>query len=230
MIDIATEKLLTLDQAAERLIVSKATVLQWIKHGSNGVVLDGIKFGVHWRTSEEALQRFGDRLTPRQEEATSRQASITRRDPEWEARQARVREQLDDLFGIRKCETCRKVIERGTMVFPKGEKLWCPDCLVKRKSVTMGQRIRTFRWAAQLSMQELAARAGFGTDKLRRYESNQAEPPESHLAKLVEVLGRNMLTGIATKLGDVLSESNSSQSNGTPVEQGQLDHGANSEL
>lgn len=196
MIDIATEKLLTLDQAAERLIVSKATLLQWIKHGSKGVTLDAIKLGVHWRTSEEALQRFGDRLTPQQKETTSRPVSRNNVNSQRQAHQARVREELDALLGIRKCERCRKVIDAGNIVIPKDEKVWCPDCLVTRKSVTIGQRIRTFRRAVQLSMKSLAELTRISTDKIRCYEADQAEPPEEQLARLVQVLGRKMLSGI----------------------------------
>ena len=64
MIHVATETLLTIDQAAKKLHVSKATVTTWIKRGTHGMRLEAIKFGVHWRTSEEAIQRFGDRQTP----------------------------------------------------------------------------------------------------------------------------------------------------------------------
>ena len=67
MIEIAKENLMTLEQAAENLMVSKAIVVKWINYGSEGVKLEAWKFGKHLRTREEALQRFGERMTPSQE-------------------------------------------------------------------------------------------------------------------------------------------------------------------
>ena len=67
MIDLAVETLLTLDQAGERLYVSRATIYGWITHGSGGIRLEAAKVGGRWRTSEEAIQRFSDRLTPKHE-------------------------------------------------------------------------------------------------------------------------------------------------------------------
>jgi hypothetical protein len=63
LIDIATEKLITLAQAAEKLQVSKASITRWIIHGTHGIRLEALKFGAYWRTSEEALQRFGESQT-----------------------------------------------------------------------------------------------------------------------------------------------------------------------
>lgn len=201
MIDLATEKLLTLEQAAEKLLVSKATLYRWITNGSKGVRLEAIKMGVHWRTSEEALQRFGDRLTPNQEPTPPVASPICtpnqrRRDLKW------VEEELDKFLGVRKCEACRKVIEAANVVIPKNERLWCPDCFVKRRSATLGQRIRMFRWSASLSQQMLSDRTGIGVDKIRAYELAEAKPTESHIAKLVEVFGPKLMSGLEKKPKD----------------------------
>lgn len=196
MIDIANETLLTLEQAADRLLVSKDAVYRWITHGSNEIKLEAIKLGVHWRTSVEALQRFADRLTPSQESTPSALSHIhtsTQRQRDHE----RAVEKLDWMLGVRKCEACRKVIEARNVVIPKDEKLWCPDCLVKRRSATMGHRLRTFRWAAHLSQPVLAQKTGIRIDKIRAYESNETKPLDADLAKLVEVLGDKLTRGLS---------------------------------
>lgn len=196
MIDLATEKLLTLEQAAERLLVSKCTLYRWITVGSKGVRLEAIKMGVHWRTSEEALQRFGDRLTPNQEPTPLVASPIRTLTRQRERELKRVEEELDEWFGIKKCETCRKVIEAANAVIPKDERLWCPDCFVKRRSATLGRRIRMFRWCTSLSQQMLAERTGIGIDKIRAYELRNAMPTDAHIVKLVEVLGHKLMAGL----------------------------------
>ena len=76
MIDISTEQLLTLPQAARvrphgRLgrPTHPSTVYRWISRGVRGaagvVQLEGVRLGGSWYTSREALQRFADRLTER---------------------------------------------------------------------------------------------------------------------------------------------------------------------
>lgn len=47
-------KLFTVDQAAEYLIVPKQTVQKWLREGR----LKGIKIGGLWRITEEALEEF----------------------------------------------------------------------------------------------------------------------------------------------------------------------------
>jgi hypothetical protein len=77
MIDLQTEELLSLRDAAKRIPPGRrgkrahlSTVLRWITIGVKGpksenVKLEGIRLGSRWLTSSEALQRFADRLTPR---------------------------------------------------------------------------------------------------------------------------------------------------------------------
>jgi hypothetical protein len=66
MIDIATEQLLNLDEAARRLPlhrggrpVSPATLWRWIQRGQ----LEGLRLGSRWLTSTQALQRYCNRRT-----------------------------------------------------------------------------------------------------------------------------------------------------------------------
>jgi hypothetical protein len=161
LIDISTEKLITLAQAAEKLQVSKASITRWIIHGTHGIRLEALKFGAYWRTSEEALQRFGESHTPTNLTSFSPSTSYKSFDRESPKRLREIEkacEELDEALGIRKCEACRKELDAGRVALPKNEKLWCPKCLVLRKSVTMGQRVRTFRWDAKLSQQALNVR------------------------------------------------------------------------
>jgi hypothetical protein len=76
MIDLKTEEMLSLAQAAARLPrgrgnrpVHFSTILRWILAGVRGpagekVKLEGIRLGDRWLTSAEALQRFAEALTP----------------------------------------------------------------------------------------------------------------------------------------------------------------------
>jgi hypothetical protein len=75
--NLLKETLLTLNQAAHHLppgrngaAVSFSCVLRWIKTGCPGpdgrpVRLEGIRVGGRWLTSEEALSRWAERLTPK---------------------------------------------------------------------------------------------------------------------------------------------------------------------
>ena len=62
-LDIHCENLLTLADAAKRFNVSKCSVMRWVRFGQQGVLLGARKLGARWYTSEEALQRFTDRVT-----------------------------------------------------------------------------------------------------------------------------------------------------------------------
>jgi|GEM_PF-2379322 len=196
MIDLAAETLLTLEKAAERLQVSKATLHRWITYGTKGIRLEAAKLGGRWRTSEEAIQRFSNRLTPNRESTISppTPAPTSR---ERQRHLERVDQELDELFGTRRCETCKSVIEPPKGANARGERLWCPKCQVKRNSATIGQRIRTFRWAASLSLQGLLQRTGISVTNLRAYEFDEEEPPEPHLSKLKGALGEELMSGYA---------------------------------
>jgi hypothetical protein len=72
MIDIHRERILTPAQAArvrppgrKGRPTNVATVYRWIKKGVRGVKLEGIRIGGSLYTSQEALQRFAERLTNR---------------------------------------------------------------------------------------------------------------------------------------------------------------------
>jgi Protein of unknown function (DUF1580) len=78
MIDIASETILTLSEAAERLPRRRngrsthvSTLYRWTVSGCRGVVLEHTQIGATRATSLEALQRFFDRLTRGDEGATT---------------------------------------------------------------------------------------------------------------------------------------------------------------
>lgn len=69
MIDIKTEEILSLFQAAKKVGVSFPTIWRWALKGLPGpdgqrVRLRASRLGARWITSTEALQDFADRLTP----------------------------------------------------------------------------------------------------------------------------------------------------------------------
>ena len=76
MIDMATEKMLTPQEAARSLpplregkAMHPATITRWITEGLSGVKLEAIRVGNRWLTSAEALQRFAEALTEARETA-----------------------------------------------------------------------------------------------------------------------------------------------------------------
>jgi hypothetical protein len=206
MIDLATETLLTLEEAGRRLLVTTSTIHRWITHGSKGIRLEAGKVGSRWRTSEEALQRFSDRLTATTEAAPLPESTPPPRTSVYTPKQRQrhleqVERELDAWFGVRRCESCGTRIEPKNVVIPKHERIWCPKCLVKRKSATLGRRIRTFRWVASMPQHELSARTGIRIDDIRDYEFDRKVPPEAHLAKLIEALGEDLVSGYAVRSG-----------------------------
>src|SRR5262245_52154253 len=72
MIDLASERTLTIAEAAKNNRVAFSTLFRWMLHGAKNsagqlVKLEAIRLGNRWLTSTEALQRFAERLTPRQD-------------------------------------------------------------------------------------------------------------------------------------------------------------------
>jgi hypothetical protein len=71
MINLSTETILPLSLAAKRVPASRngrkthlSTLLRWILQGVDGIRLEGVRLGGRWVTSQEALQRFAEALTP----------------------------------------------------------------------------------------------------------------------------------------------------------------------
>lgn len=195
MIDIANETLLTIGDVAERLKVSKGTVTNWIKVGTKGLRLEAIKFGSHWRTSEEALQRFGELQTPQYEPLSQPTGSRTSPKRAQRAYQQAL-DELDEALGVKKCKTCKAVIDAGSVPIPKDAALYCPDCIVQRRSAKFGDRLRAFRWAKQLPLKALASTTGISVENLRSYEHGDNDPRPEHLQKLTEFFGNKLLINL----------------------------------
>src|SRR2546427_130282 len=76
MIDVTTESMIGLAAAAKLVPPGRrhrpahlSTILRWIRAGAKApdgttVRLEAVRLGGRWVTSKEALQRFGERLTP----------------------------------------------------------------------------------------------------------------------------------------------------------------------
>jgi excisionase family DNA binding protein len=193
MIDIATETIITLEDAAKRLLVNPSTVLRWVTQGAKGLKLEAMRVGGRWRTSVEALQRFADAQTPRQEPYQTMQSPV-RTPAERQRRAEEAGRRLDEMLGVRWCAKCDVKIEALRGSIPKQGPVWCPNCLVTRKSATLGHRIRTFRCAAFLSQQALSSRTGILIEHIRAYEYDERQPSEMHLTKLREVLGAKLVS------------------------------------
>lgn len=110
-----------------------------------------------------------------------------------------MNQKLDEIFGTRRCETCKTEITSPNGVMPKHERLWCPMCLVQRKSASIGERIRTFRWAASLTQEELSGRTRISVENIRSFESKRKEPSETQLARLIEGRAEELVSNFADK-------------------------------
>jgi len=108
MIELATETIMTLEEAAKRVLVNQATVFRWVTQGSKGSKLEAFRVGTRWRTSMEALQRFSDALTPANEPTSAPQSRL-QTSRERQRYLERVSELLDEKLGVRKCETCKRL-------------------------------------------------------------------------------------------------------------------------
>lgn len=85
MLDTTIETPISVFDAAQITGNHPSTVVRWITTGVPGpdgvrVRLDGLRLGQKWRTSREALQRFGEAITPRldRDREQSRQAAGAR--------------------------------------------------------------------------------------------------------------------------------------------------------
>lgn len=87
MIDLKTEKLISVVQAAAMLPPTRqakkthaSTIIRWIHRGVRGRRLDALRVGGCWYTSVEALARFAEAAPSHTSDGTSRaDSSRTRR-------------------------------------------------------------------------------------------------------------------------------------------------------
>lgn len=105
------------------------------------------------------------------------------------------------MMGVRFCAVCDARIEWLKGSAADAGPVWCLKCLVARKSATLGLRIRTFRRAASITQQVLSDQTGIGVDLIRAYEYDEKQPPDAHIAKLIAVLGEELMSGLAGYAG-----------------------------
>jgi excisionase family DNA binding protein len=200
MIDLATETVITLEEAAKRLLVNPSTVLRWVTQGTKGLKLEAFRVGGRWRTSMEALQRFADAQTPSQEPTASLHPSQPVRsvltEKERQRRAAQACRELDEALGDRFCAVCDVRIDWLKGSVPKIGKVWCPRCLVTQKTATLGRRVRVFRCAAFLSQETLSSDTGIRVALLRAIENDETQPSDIQRARFVEVLGADLVSGL----------------------------------
>jgi hypothetical protein len=99
MIDIASEQLITLAEAAKLIPPARSgkkthisTLLRWISQGMGGIKLEAVLMGARWMTSRESLQRFAERLTP---DVEAEQPRLPRSPAARERANSRAEKELD---------------------------------------------------------------------------------------------------------------------------------------
>jgi hypothetical protein len=189
MIDLARERLPALEAAAERPQAIRATVYGWITRGASGVEFEAAEAGGSWRTSEEALQRFSDRLTGEQQAppATTHQTPSPLTPPrtsrQQERHQNRVQDQLDEIFGVRKCEAHRAMIRAPWVPSRRASASGARSVWSSGAARPSAKRFPTFRWAALLPQKDLAAQTGIGRDNIRAFEYDEKRLTDEQLAR-----------------------------------------------
>jgi excisionase family DNA binding protein len=201
MIDLAKEKLLTLESAAERLLVTKSAIYRWITSGSDGVRLDAAKIGGVWRTSEEAIQRFSDYLTekargpsssiasasPTIVPTTFRTATQRQRDSEAASRA------LDEMWDIKRCVGCDEKIKKDFWSLQKGKSVRCRSCILKLPNQPFSIRLRAAREIEGLRQTDLESESGVSLGRIQQYERGHVKEPRAEdLAALVRALGQEL--------------------------------------
>jgi DNA-binding XRE family transcriptional regulator len=91
------------------------------------------------------------------------------------------------------CSQCRRVLRRGHSSLSRNRRVLCLPCLRKQPSPSFAERLKTYRIRAGLTQQELARRAGLEPTTVAWYEHGRRPPPWRTLAKLVRVLGADLL-------------------------------------
>jgi transcriptional regulator with XRE-family HTH domain len=71
----------------------------------------------------------------------------------------------------------------------------CMGCLRSRPEAPFAQRLKALRLAAGLSRAELAQHSGLAPASLRAYEEGQRKPQNRSAARLVAVLGGDLVNG-----------------------------------
>jgi transcriptional regulator with XRE-family HTH domain len=92
------------------------------------------------------------------------------------------------------CLECGKEVMPGGLGIKPSTRALCLDCLAKHPEATFGERLRAFRLAAGLTVQELASRIGSTPGWLTRCEHGHARPGWSTIAGMIRELGTGLVT------------------------------------
>jgi transcriptional regulator with XRE-family HTH domain len=92
------------------------------------------------------------------------------------------------------CSGCNSVIAQGPITLRLNGSAHCLDCLQKLPAPTLGQRIKAYRIAADLTQAELAERIGVQLMTVSCWERNLKTPVWRTIASLITVLGPDFLT------------------------------------
>jgi DNA-binding XRE family transcriptional regulator len=90
------------------------------------------------------------------------------------------------------CAACRAPLS-SRAAGQYGERVLCLACLDRLPRATLGQRLRAYRVAAELTRLELAERAGVSISVIGNCERGQHKPSWKSLGKLVKVLGVGLI-------------------------------------
>ena len=86
-----------------------------------------------------------------------------------------------------RCQKCSRVITHFHAVHDNNFPVYCTRCLPR--DATLGERLKTYRLSAGLTLAALERRSGVGRMLISSYECGRSEPAWQSLAKLIRVLG-----------------------------------------
>jgi len=92
------------------------------------------------------------------------------------------------------CSGCSCVIAQGPPTLRLNGSAHCLDCLQKLPAPTLGQRLKAYRIAADLTQAELAERIGVQLMTVSCWERDLKTPVWRTIASLITVLGVDFLT------------------------------------
>jgi transcriptional regulator with XRE-family HTH domain len=108
------------------------------------------------------------------------------------ARLARPSQRNIPLIEIR-CKRCRKLIRAMRVRKQRAGRVSCLACLAQQPDPPFSERLLAHRIAAGLTQDELAARTGIRYAGISQYECGSRVPTWRDAARLVAVLGENLL-------------------------------------
>jgi transcriptional regulator with XRE-family HTH domain len=96
--------------------------------------------------------------------------------------------------GTVRCCACAAVITTGHHTLEHNRRPLCLACLAERPGSPFGVRLKACRLAAGLTAEKLAARSGVPQRGIRSMEGNSWRPRWEWVARLVRVLGADLVT------------------------------------